>query len=99
MLNDFETTTGEPSNGGTRALRKALATQLPTGVPARSPSTTADVTLPLGANVTRTRPPPVGPPGFLQLFAEPAAAPRAEDAAPRLNSAPAAAGAGAGVSA
>jgi len=38
----------------------------------------AVVTRPLGANVTVAFPGPVGPPGFLQLPAEDAAAPSAE---------------------
>src|SRR5436190_15582530 len=100
MLNDLVTLTGEPSNAGTLALRKALAMQPPTEVPAKgAPWTDAEVTLPLGAKVTLTLPLPVGPSAFLQLRAAPAAAPSAEEAAPRLNSLPPSAGAAAAVSA
>lgn len=35
IVTDFVTLTGEPSKGGTLALRKAPAMQLPTGVPAK----------------------------------------------------------------
>ena len=70
--NDFGTATGDPSNGGTCAPRNADATHPPTAVPANGgPSTVADVTLPLGAKVTRTLPEPVGPSSFLQPFAAP----------------------------
>jgi len=62
MAKDFETVTALPANAGTCARRNALATQPPTGVPAKGgPITVALVTLPLGAKVTRTFPGPVGP--------------------------------------
>ena len=89
MVKDLLTEIGPPPKAGIRAPRNSLATQPPTLVPANgAPWTSADVTLPLGAKVTLTLPVPVGPPAFLQLLAEPAAAPSAELAAPRLNSAP-----------
>ena len=94
--NDFDTATGEPANGGTWALRKAAATQPPTGVPANGgPSTDADVTLPLGAKVTLTRAVPVGPSGFAHPRAAPDAPPSAAIAAARSNSPPPLAGASA----
>ena len=63
----FETVGGLPVNAGTFAFRNTPATQPPTGVPAKGgPTTLAEVTRPLLANVTVTFPLPVGPSGFLQ---------------------------------
>src|SRR5262245_57235187 len=88
MKNDFCTVTGPPENGGTDARLNAAAAQLPTGVPANGGPTTAVVARPLGANVTLTRPLPVGPPGLPHPDAAPAAPPSAERAALTSNSAP-----------
>src|SRR3954463_12168869 len=94
MLTVLETATGLPSKGGTCAPRNAEAMQPPTGVPAKGgPCTLAEVTLPLGANTTRTAADPVGPPGCLQPLAAPAAEESAVVAAPLLKSRPPAAGA------
>src|SRR5262245_61549217 len=91
------TVVGSPENAGTRAARKTRATQPPTAVPARSPLTMALVARPLGAKVTTTRPPPVGPPGTLQPDVEPAALASAVTAAAlSKGGAPPVAGAGAG---
>lgn len=93
------TVTVPPLNGGTWAARNRAATQPPTDVPANGgPSTLAVVAFPLGANVTETRPEPVGPSGFLQPDAALAAELSADIAAARSNGAPSAAGA-AGVAA
>jgi hypothetical protein len=91
----FDTVTAEPLNAGTCARRKTDAMQPPTGVPANDPpATVAVVTRPLGANVTVALPPPVGPPGFLQLLADDAAALSAEIAEALLKGGASAAGAG-----
>ena len=46
---------GEPLNFGKRALRVAFFTQSPVGVPAKTPLTLAEVTLPLRPMVMETR--------------------------------------------
>ena len=85
MVKPLDTVTGLPLKAGTLALRKMEATQPPTEVPAKGgPLTLAVVTRPLLANVIATLPLPVGPPSFLQLPAEFAAAVSAETAAALL---------------
>ena len=63
-----------PSKAGTRSFKNFVATHVPTSVPAYwGASRSADVTLPLGLNVTFTVPGPVGPYDRLQSFAATAA--------------------------
>jgi hypothetical protein len=72
MVKLLLTENGLPEKAGTCAPRKRAATQAPVGVPAKGgPETTAEATLPPGANVTTTRPDPLASP-FLQAWTLPA---------------------------
>jgi hypothetical protein len=76
---------GLPEKAGTRAPRKREATHAPVGVPSNGgPDTTAELTIPLGAKVTTTRPEPLMSP-FLQPWTLPAMAARRALASPMLN--------------
>ena len=74
-----------PVNGGTWALRYAVATHAPTLVPANGGETLTLLAGPSGENVIVARPAPEGPSPLLQACARRAALASTNVAAPRLN--------------